>query len=111
MQAWKDLEEVGYHPDSRNLEPQIKVAKARVTCFRSLEPSKRLPQDKRDEAVLAKVKPDDDIWKADVIQYPYDIGKLTVETIDRFLKGELAESDETQFIPVKVGIVDVENAE
>ncbi|MFC1474553.1 sugar ABC transporter substrate-binding protein [bacterium] len=61
-------------------------------------------------AAVEKIKKDD-IWKADVIQYPYDIGKLTVETIDAYLKGELAESDETQFIPVKVGIVDVENAE
>jgi len=49
------------------------------------------------------------VWKADVIQYPSEIGKVTVETIDKVLKGELKAGDKTIFVPVKVGLVDQES--
>ncbi len=45
-------------------------------------------------------------WKADVIQYPYEIGKITVQTIDKFLRGDLKAQDKTIMVPVKVGLVD-----
>jgi len=46
------------------------------------------------------------VWKADVIQYPYEIGKMTITTIDKFLKGMINKQDETIVVPVKVGLVD-----
>ncbi|PIU64841.1 MAG: hypothetical protein COS84_07810 [Armatimonadetes bacterium CG07_land_8_20_14_0_80_40_9] len=48
-------------------------------------------------------------WKADVIQYPYKIGEKTIETIDKYFKGELKESEETLIVPVEVGMVDKES--
>ena len=56
-------------------------------------------------AAVKKIK-EDGIWKADVIQYPDKIGEKTVETIDKFFKGEIKDTGKTQFIPVEVGIVD-----
>jgi ribose transport system substrate-binding protein len=44
--------------------------------------------------------------KADVVQYPLEIGRITIETIAKHLAGEQVPPD----IPVKVGIVDVSNA-
>jgi len=44
--------------------------------------------------------------KADVVQYPLEIGSVTIETIARYLAGESVPAD----IPVKVGIVDAANA-
>ena len=44
--------------------------------------------------------------KADVVQYPLEIGSVTIETIARYLSGEPVPAD----IPVKVGIVDAANA-
>jgi ribose transport system substrate-binding protein len=44
--------------------------------------------------------------KADVVQYPSEIGRVTIETIARHLAGEPVPRD----IPVKVGIVDSSNA-
>ena len=44
--------------------------------------------------------------KADVVQYPLEIGRITIETIARHLAGEPVASD----IPVKVGIIDAHNA-
>lgn len=46
------------------------------------------------------------VWKADVIQYPSEIGKVTVETIDKYLKGDLKAAEKTINVPVKVGLVD-----
>lgn len=40
------------------------------------------------------------VWKADVMQNPYDIGKITVETIDKHLKGDKVEA----IIGVAVGL-------
>lgn len=48
-------------------------------------------------------------WKADVIQYPYEIGKITIQTIDRYLKGDLKGQPETIIVPVKVGLVKTED--
>jgi ribose transport system substrate-binding protein len=48
-------------------------------------------------------------WKADVIQYPYEIGKITLQTIDKFLKGEIRAEEKTIIVPVKVGLVDATN--
>jgi ribose transport system substrate-binding protein len=45
--------------------------------------------------------------KADVVQYPLEIGRITIETIAKHLAGEAVPAD----IPVKVGIVDVSNAQ
>jgi len=56
-------------------------------------------------AAVKKIK-ENGIWKADVIQYPDKIGEKTVETIDKFFKGEIKAGDKAQFIPVEVGIVD-----
>jgi ribose transport system substrate-binding protein len=44
--------------------------------------------------------------KADVVQYPLEIGRITIETIAKHLAGEPVPAD----IPVKVGIVDASNA-
>ncbi len=44
--------------------------------------------------------------KADVVQYPLEIGRTTIETISRYLSGQPVPSE----IPVKVGIVDATNA-
>ncbi len=44
--------------------------------------------------------------KADVVQYPLEIGRITIDTIARHLAGEPVASD----IPVKVGIIDAHNA-
>jgi len=44
--------------------------------------------------------------KADVVQYPLEIGRITIETIAKHLAGESVPAD----IPVKVGIVDASNA-
>ncbi len=48
------------------------------------------------------------VWMADVIQYPSEIGKTTIETIDKVLKGEMKPEATTIFVPVKVGLVDKE---
>jgi len=45
--------------------------------------------------------------KADVVQYPLEIGRITIETIAKHLAGESVPAD----IPVKVGIVDASNAQ
>ena len=42
------------------------------------------------------------VWKADVMQSPYDIGRITIETIDQHLKGTKVES----VIPVPVKLFD-----
>ena len=44
--------------------------------------------------------------KADVVQYPVEIGRITIETIARHLAGEKVPAD----IPVKVGIIDAATA-
>jgi ribose transport system substrate-binding protein len=44
--------------------------------------------------------------RADVVQHPKEIGRITIETIARHLAGEAVPAD----IPVKVGIVDSSNA-
>ncbi len=44
--------------------------------------------------------------KADVVQYPLEIGRITIETIAQHLSGQPVPKD----IPVKVGIVDATNA-
>jgi ribose transport system substrate-binding protein len=44
--------------------------------------------------------------KADVVQYPVEIGRTTIEIIARYLSGESVPSD----VPIKVGIVDASNA-
>ncbi len=44
--------------------------------------------------------------KADVVQYPLEIGRTTIETISRYLSGQPVPPE----IPVKVGIVDATNA-
>ncbi len=44
--------------------------------------------------------------KADVVQYPLEIGRITIETIAQHLSGQPVPKD----IPVKVGIVDASNA-
>lgn len=44
--------------------------------------------------------------KADVVQYPVEIGRVTIETIARHLAGEKVPAD----IPVKVGIIDAATA-
>jgi ribose transport system substrate-binding protein len=44
--------------------------------------------------------------RADVVQYPIEIGRITIETIARHLAGEAVAAD----IPVKVGIVDAASA-
>ncbi len=44
--------------------------------------------------------------KADVVQYPIEIGRITIETIEKHLSGESVPPD----IPVKVGIIDPTNA-
>jgi ribose transport system substrate-binding protein len=44
--------------------------------------------------------------KADVVQYPAEIGRITIETIARHLAGRQVPRN----IPVKVGIVDSSNA-
>lgn len=49
------------------------------------------------------------VWKADVIQYPGKIGQKTVETIDKYFKGELETPGGTVKVPVEVGLVDAEN--
>jgi ribose transport system substrate-binding protein len=53
----------------------------------------------------------DGAWKADVIQFPYEIGKITVQTIDEYFKGNVkAQSDgKALIVPVKVGLVDAES--
>ncbi len=45
-------------------------------------------------------------WKADVIQYPINIGTETVRTIDKYFKGKIKPQKKTIIIPVPVGIVD-----
>jgi ribose transport system substrate-binding protein len=45
--------------------------------------------------------------KADVVQYPLEIGRITIETIARHLAGESVPAD----IPVKVGLIDATNAQ
>jgi ribose transport system substrate-binding protein len=45
-------------------------------------------------------------WKADVIQYPAKIGETTVQTIDKYLKGQLKPQKKTIQVPVAVGMVD-----
>ena len=44
------------------------------------------------------------VWVADVMQNPKDIGKITIETIDKHLKGELKAGAKTQIIPVPVSL-------
>jgi ribose transport system substrate-binding protein len=44
--------------------------------------------------------------KADVVQYPLEIGRITIETIAKHLSGQPVDKE----IPVKVGIVDASNA-
>jgi ribose transport system substrate-binding protein len=44
--------------------------------------------------------------KADVVQYPMEIGRITIETIVKYLSGQPVPKE----IPVKVGIVDAANA-
>ncbi len=44
--------------------------------------------------------------KADIVQYPLEIGRTTIDTIARFLSGQPVPPE----IPVKVGIVDASNA-
>ena len=44
--------------------------------------------------------------KADVVQYPLEIGRTTIETIAKYLSGQPVPPE----IPVKVGIVDTSNA-
>jgi ribose transport system substrate-binding protein len=44
--------------------------------------------------------------KADVVQYPVEIGRTTIEVIARYLSGETVPSD----VPIRVGIVDASNA-
>jgi ribose transport system substrate-binding protein len=44
--------------------------------------------------------------KADVVQYPLEIGRITIETIAQFLMGQQV----PPHIPVKIGIVDASNA-
>ncbi len=44
--------------------------------------------------------------KADVVQYPLEIGRITIETIAKFLAGQQVPAE----IPVRVGIVDATNA-
>ncbi len=44
--------------------------------------------------------------KADVVQYPLEIGRTTIETIAKYLSGQPVPPE----IPVKVGIVDASNA-
>jgi ribose transport system substrate-binding protein len=44
--------------------------------------------------------------KADVVQYPLEIGRITVDTIAKHLAGQSVPAE----IPVKVGIVDATNA-
>ena len=44
--------------------------------------------------------------KADVVQYPLEIGRITIDTIARHLGGESVPPD----IPVKVGMIDSSNA-
>jgi ribose transport system substrate-binding protein len=45
--------------------------------------------------------------KADVIQYPMTIGKVTIETVARFLEGQTVPLE----VPIKTGIVDKESLE
>jgi len=59
-------------------------------------------------AAQQKIK-QDGVWKADVIQYPFEIGKITVKTIDNYLNGLLKFDGSTVMVPVKVGLVDPEN--
>ena len=44
--------------------------------------------------------------KGDVVQYPLEIGRITIETIAKHLAGEVVPAE----VPVKVGVVDVTNA-
>jgi ribose transport system substrate-binding protein len=44
--------------------------------------------------------------KADIVQHPLEIGRITIETIARHLAGQPVASE----IPVKVGIIDASNA-
>ena len=44
--------------------------------------------------------------KADVVQYPLDIGRTTIETISKYLSGQAVPPE----IPVRVGIIDASNA-
>jgi ribose transport system substrate-binding protein len=44
--------------------------------------------------------------KADVVQYPMEIGRTTIDTIAKYLSGQPVPPE----IPVKVGIVDASNA-
>jgi ribose transport system substrate-binding protein len=44
--------------------------------------------------------------KADVVQYPLEIGRITIEAIAKHLSGQPVDKE----IPVKVGIVDASNA-
>lgn len=56
-----------------------------------------------DAAPMAQKKIDGGgVWKADVMQNPFDIGKITVETIDKHLKGEKVEP----VVGVAVGLYD-----
>lgn len=56
-----------------------------------------------DASPLAQKKIDaGGVWKADVMQNPYDIGKITVETIDKHIKGEKVNA----VIGVAVGLYD-----
>ncbi len=50
-------------------------------------------------------------WKADVIQYPFEIGRITILSIDRYFKGDLKPKagEKTIIVPVKVGIVNQES--
>lgn len=51
------------------------------------------------------------VWKADVIQYPFEIGRITVLSIDRYFKGDLKPQggEDTIIVPVKVGLVTQES--
>ena len=44
--------------------------------------------------------------KGDVVQYPLEIGRITIETIAKHLAGEVVPAE----VPVKVGVVDATNA-
>jgi len=44
--------------------------------------------------------------KGDVVQYPLEIGRITIETIAKHLAGEVVPAE----VPVKVGVVDITNA-
>ena len=44
--------------------------------------------------------------KGDIVQYPLEIGRITIETIAKHLAGEVVPAE----VPVKVGVVDATNA-